>query len=43
MAPLLFQDDVARLAEDLDSVQEGNNRIESVAEEKLLDFNIEKS
>ena len=41
--PCLFQDDVARLAESLNSVREGNKRLENMAETKLLDYNIEKS
>ena len=40
--PCLFQDDVARMAETLHSVREGNRRMESMAESKLLDYNIEK-
>ena len=43
MGPCLFQDDISRLAEDLDSLQDGNNRILDMAEKKLLDFNQEKS
>ena len=36
-------DDVARLALSLEAVQECNNRMEAVAESKLLDFNLDKS
>ena len=43
LAPFLFQDDVARLSTNLEAVQRGNDRIESMAEEKLLDFNKDKS
>ena len=43
MAPIIFQDDIGRLAENLESVQMGYNRIEKMAEEKLLDFNLDKS
>ena len=43
MGPVLFQDDVARLAGDLESAQVGNDRMESVAETKLLDYNLQKS
>ena len=43
LQPLLYQDDVARLANDLESAQMGNNRMETMAETKLLDFNLEKS
>ena len=41
--PCLFQDDVARVAENLLSIREGNNRMESMAESKLLDYNLDKS
>ena len=41
--PCLFQDDIARLAENIDSVKEGNRRLETMAETKLLDYNIDKS
>ena len=43
LRPLLFQDDVARLSDNIRSAQIGNDRMESVAETKLLDFNTEKS
>ena len=43
LGPCLFQDDIARLAGDLNSVREGNKRIENMAECKLLDFNLDKS
>ena len=43
MAPCIFQDDIARLAENLESVKHGNDKIEEMAEEKLLDFNFDKS
>ena len=43
LKPCLFQDDIARLAPDLDSVREGNRRVEEMAESKLLDFNLDKS
>ena len=41
--PLLFQDDVASPASDLENAQENNDRMERVIESKLLDFNLEKS
>jgi hypothetical protein len=41
--PLLFQDDVARLSSDIESVQTGNDKMEALAETKLLNFNLEKS
>ena len=40
--PCLFQDDIARLAGDLNSVRDGNKRVEEMAECKLLDFNLKK-
>ena len=43
LQPLLYQDYVARLANDLESAQMGNNRMETMAETKLLDFNLDKS
>ena len=43
LGPLLFQDDVARLALDIDSAQSANERMRNVAETKLLDFNLAKS
>ena len=39
LAPLLFQDDVARLSLTVASAQAGNDRMMNVAETKLLDFN----
>ena len=42
MKPIMYQDDVARLATSLSSVQSGNTRMESMAESKLLDFNLQK-
>ena len=43
MGPILFQDDVARLAVNVDSAQSGNYKMEVLAETKLLDYNVEKS
>ena len=43
MSPALFQDDVSRLCDDPVSVQMGNDRMEAMAETKLLDFNMDKS
>ena len=43
LQPILFQDDVARLSTSLESVQMGNNKMESLAETKLLNFNLDKS
>ena len=39
----LYQDDIARGSEDLDSVRSGNKRLENMAESKLLDYKIDKS
>ena len=43
LRPLLYQDDVARLAHDIESAQMGNDKMETMAETKLLDFNLDKS
>ena len=43
LAPLLFQDDVARLSMSVQSAQSGNERMRGVAETKLLNFNLDKS
>jgi len=43
LQPLLFQDDVARIAPTVKSAQAGNAKMEVVAETKLLDYNHEKS
>ena len=43
LQPLLYQDDVVRLAPSLESLQYGNDRIVAVAESKLLDFHTDKS
>ena len=43
LQPLLFQDDISRLANNPASLQAGNDRLEVMAETKLLDFNLEKS
>ena len=43
LQPILFQDDVARLSLDLESVQMGNNKMEAMAESKLLNYNLDKS
>ena len=43
LAPCLFQDDIARMAENLEAVAEGNRRLEAMAESKLLDYNEGKS
>ena len=43
LGPALFQDDVARLCDDPVSAQIGNDKMEAMAETKLLDFNMDKS
>ena len=40
---MLYQDDVLRLSYSIDDAQAGNDRMESLAETKLLDYNLEKS
>ena len=39
----MFQDDIARLATSVWGAQVGNNKMETVMETKLLDFNLDKS
>ena len=43
LAPCLYQDDIARMANNLEAVREGNNRLEAMAESKLLDYHDSKS
>ena len=43
LEPLLFQDDICRLATNFTDALAGNMKLESIAESKLLDFNVEKS
>jgi hypothetical protein len=43
LSPALFQDDVSRMCHDPVSAQMGNDRMEAMAETKLLDFNMNKS
>ena len=43
LQPLLYQDDVARLSLDIETTQMGNNKMEVMAETKLLNYNLEKS
>ena len=43
LQPVLYQDDVARLSLDIESTQMGNKKMETMAETKLLNFNMEKS
>lgn len=40
--PFQLQDDILRLCEDTESAQKGNYRLETMAELKLLSFNLEK-
>ena len=39
----MYQDDVARAALDIESAQIGNDKMEALAEAKLLDYNLKKS
>ena len=43
LGPLIFQDDVARLASDVKSAQVGNDRLECMLKTKLLELNEAKS
>ena len=43
LQPMLFQDDISRLSTSVWGAQSGNNKMESVMETKLLDFNLDKS
>ena len=43
MNPFLFQDDVARFCTSRDAAQEGNDKVETCLESKLLDANTDKS
>ena len=43
LQPILYQDDVARMSLDLESAQMGNNKMEAMAETKLLNYNLDKS
>ena len=43
LGPLLYQDDISRLASSVEDAQSGNNRLEMIAETKLLDYNLSKS
>ena len=43
MKPALFQDDVSRFCLDPITAQMGNDKMEAVAETKLLDYNMDKS
>ena len=43
LGPLLYQDDVARLATNPVSAQFGNDKMQALADTKLLDFNLSKS
>ena len=42
LGPCLYQDDVSLLSTDLESAQDANNRMEAMAESKLLDLNLDK-
>ena len=43
LGPVIFMDDIGRLAETVKSAQEANDRLEALLESKCLDFNIGKS
>ena len=43
LQPLLFQDDISRISTSIEAAQAGNDKMESVMESKLLDFNHDKS
>ena len=43
LSPLLFQDDISRIAVSPFTAQMGNDKLEALAETKLLDFNMDKS
>ena len=43
LAPLLFQDDINRMAVAVTDAQDGIDRLENLAESKLLDFHGDKS
>ena len=43
LGPIMYQDDVSRLADSVDAAQAGNERMITLAETKLLDYNIDKS
>ena len=43
LLPLLFQDDICRVATRIDDAQKGNDILETIMELKLLDFNLDKS
>ena len=41
--PLIYQDDIARIADSVVNAQKGNDTIENIMESKLLDLNTDKS
>ena len=43
LSACLYQDDIARMADNLEAVREGNLRLEAMAESKLLDYHNSKS
>ena len=43
LGPVMYQDDVARLADSVEAAQAGNDRMLTMGETKLLDYNIDKS
>ena len=43
LQPIVYQDDVARMSVDLESAQTGNNKMEAMAESKILNYNRDKT
>ena len=43
LRPIIFQDDVAKLSVDRQAAQAANDKMETMIETKLLDFNLDKS
>ena len=43
LAPLIYMDDIYRMAEDRKSAQDANDRIVDLVESKLLDLNVDKT
>ena len=43
LGPIMYQDDVSRLADSIEAAQAGNDRMLTLAETKVLDYNLDKS
>ena len=41
--PIIYMDDIERIKDNVKSAQEGNNRIEQLADNKCLELNLDKS